>query len=86
MLQHFGSSFLCGAFVPVEWLPDTILKIAHILPSYWYIQTNEAVKTLETIDFETLKPILINMGVVLLFSLLFIVITNIITKKRRRIS
>ena len=67
-------------------MPDTILKIAHILPSYWYIQTNEAVKTLETIDFETLKPILINMGVVLLFSLLFIVITNIITKKRRRIS
>ena len=72
--------------MPVEWLPDTILKIAHILPSYWYIQTNEAVKTLETIDFETLKPVLINMGVVLLFSLFFGVVTNIITKKKRRIS
>lgn len=78
-----GSSFLCGAFVPVEWLPDTILKIAHILPSYWYIQTNETVKMLETINFETLKPILINMGVILLFLLLFIVITNIITRKKR---
>lgn len=78
-----GSSFLCGAFVPVEWLPDTILKIAHILPSYWYIQTNETVKMLETINFETLKTILINMGVILLFSLLFIVITNIITRKKR---
>ncbi len=21
-----GSSFLCGAFVPIEWLPDTVLK------------------------------------------------------------
>ena len=86
MLQHFGSSFLCGDFVPVEWLPDTILKIAHILPSYWYIKTNEAVKTLETINFETLKPILINMGVVLLFSLLFVIVTNIITKKKRKIN
>lgn len=83
MLQHFGSSFLCGAFVPVEWLPDAILKIAHILPSYWYIKTNEAIKTLEDISVETLKPILINMGVLLLFSLFFIVITNIITKKKR---
>ena len=67
-------------------MPDTILKIAHILPSYWYIQTNEAVKTLETINFETLKPILINMGVVLLFSLFFVVVTNIITKKKRKIN
>ena len=25
-----GSSFLCGAFVPMQWLPDTVLKIAHI--------------------------------------------------------
>lgn len=81
-----GSSFLCGAFVPIEWLPDNILKIAHILPSYWYIQTNEMVKTLETINLQTLKPILTNMGILLIFSILFIIITNIITKKRRTIA
>ena len=79
-----GSSFLCGAFVPVEWLPDNILKIAHILPSYWYIQTNEIVKTLEIINLETLKPIFTNMGVLLIFSVLFIIITNVITKKKRK--
>ena len=81
-----GSSFLCGAFVPMEWLPDNILKVAHILPSYWYIQTNEMVKTLETINLQTLKPILTNMGILLIFSILFIIITNIITKKRRKIA
>lgn len=81
-----GSSFLCGAFVPVEWLPNSILKIAHILPSYWYIQTNEKIKVLETINLETLKPILINMGVVILFSILFIFATNIITRKKRKIN
>lgn len=81
-----GSSFLCGAFVPIEWLPDNILKIVHILPSYWYIQTNEMVKTLETINLQTLKPILTNMGILLIFSILFIIITNIITKKRRKIA
>ena len=80
-----GSSFLCGAFVPVEWLPDNILKIAHILPSYWYIQTNEIVKTLEKINLETLKPIFINMSILLIFSVLFIIITNVITKKKRKI-
>ena len=79
-----GSSFLCGAFVPMEWLPDSILEFAHILPSYWYIQTNEIVKTLETINLETLKPIIINMGVLLIFSVLFIIITNVITRKKRK--
>lgn len=81
-----GSSFLCGAFVPVEWLPDTVLKIAHCLPSYWYIQSNEIVKTMEELNLETLKPIMINMGVVLLFSIGFVIVTNLIARKKRKIA
>lgn len=80
-----GSSFLCGAFVPVEMLPNLVLKIAHILPSYWYIQTNELMKTIETFNIETLKPIFTNMGVMILFSIIFIIITNIISKNKRKI-
>ena len=71
-----GSSFLCGAFVPVEWLPDSVLKIAHILPSYWYIQTNELVKELEVVNMESLQPIFINMLVVLGFSAIFVVLSH----------
>lgn len=81
-----GSSFLCGAFVPVEWLPDAVLKIAHCLPSYWYIQSNELVKTMEEFNMETLKPIMLNMGVVLLFSIGFVIVTNLIARKRRKIA
>lgn len=78
-----GSSFLCGAFVPVEWLPNSVLKVAHILPSYWYIQTNELVKELEVVNMENLKPIFVNMLVVLGFSVVFVVFTNLIAKKKR---
>lgn len=77
-----GSSFLCGAFVPVEFLPDFVLKIAHIFPSYYYINNNELITTLETIHLETLKPILLNMGVLLIFSVLFVLVTNFISKKK----
>ena len=80
-----GSSFLCGAFVPMQWLPDSVLKIAHILPSYYYISTNEILVNLETINFETLKTILINMVAILLFSFGFIIITNIISKRKQKI-
>jgi ABC-2 type transport system permease protein len=79
-----GSSFLCGAFVPAEFLPDSVLTIAHVLPSYWYIQTNDVVKKLETINFETLYPVFINISVLVGFSVLFIVIANVVSKKKLR--
>lgn len=77
-----GSSFLCGAFVPMEWLPDVVLKIAHILPSYYYISNNEIVANLETVNFETMKPILTNMGIMLIFGVAFIIITNVLSKRK----
>ncbi len=80
-----GSSFLCGAFVPMQWLPDTVLNIAHILPTYYYISNNEMVATLETINFESLKPIIINMAIIILFIIVFIILTNIIAKRKRKI-
>ncbi len=80
-----GSSFLCGAFVPMEWLPAAVLKIAHILPSYWYIKTNEMMKGIETVNMETMKPVFINMAVILGFSLLFITAANVISAKKRRL-
>lgn len=80
-----GSSFLCGAFVPMEWLPDSVLKVAHILPSYYYISSNEILTELEVFNFETMKPILMNMGIILIFAIAFIIITNIVSKKKRKI-
>ena len=80
-----GSSFLCGSFVPMEWLPKSVLTIAHVLPSYWYIKTNELLKTIEVINLNTLKPIIINMIIILIFAFVFILITNIISNKKRKI-
>ena len=80
-----GSSFLCGAFVPMEYLPKSVLNIAHILPSYYYIKNNNLISTLETINLVNLKPVLINMIILITFSIIFIIITNIITRRTRKI-
>lgn len=77
-----GSSFLCGSFVPMDWLPDSVISIAHILPSYYYISNNEMVADLEVINYDTIQPILLNMGIVLLFALGFIIVTNVISKRK----
>lgn len=80
-----GSAFLCGAFVPQEYLPTSVLNIAHILPSYWFIASNELIKKLELVNFETLKPIIINFSILVLFGVIFIIITLTSTKKKQKV-
>lgn len=80
-----GSSFLCGAFVPMEWLPDSVLKIAHTLPTYYYISTNEALKTLEKFNFASLKPLIVNMVIMLGFAIVFIILANVVSRRKRKI-
>ena len=80
-----GSAFLCGAFVPAQWLPKSVLTLAHILPSYWYINSNDLLANLEVINITTLNRIFINMAFVIGFSLLFIVLNNIASKRKRNI-
>lgn len=81
-----GSSFLSGAFIPMEWLPNSILSFAHILPSYYYIKTNELLKEIETFSLDTLMPIILNMAIILLFTAFFAMIANIISNTKRRIN
>lgn len=79
-----GSSFLCGAFVPMEFLPDIVLKIAHVLPSYYYIKNNNLISVIDSFDFEALRPVIINMLIMLCFMVLFVILTNVFSKKRQR--
>lgn len=80
-----GSAFLCGAFVPAEWLPESVLKIAHALPAYWYINSNELLKTIEATNFENLKPLFTNILVILGFSVVFIMINNVVSKRKQKV-
>ena len=80
-----GTSFLCGCFVPFEYMPDYVLKIAHILPTYYFVANNQLIKTIESFNMDTLKPIFINVGVVLAFTVVFVILSNCISKKKQRL-
>lgn len=80
-----GSSFLCGSFVPMEYLPNSVINIAHALPSYYFIKNNELIKTIESINLESLRPVLINGGILIIFIIGFMVINNIVLKRKERI-
>lgn len=81
-----GSSFLCGCFVPMQYMPSYVLKIARILPTYYYVINNETIKVIENINLETIKPLITNSLIVIIFSTIFILLTNYISKKKQVIN
>ncbi len=78
-----GSAFLCGAFIPTEWLPETVIKISRIFPTYWYVNSNDLLASLQTINITSLNQVIINMIVMLVFALIFIIINNLVSKKKQ---
>ena len=78
-----GSSFLCGCFVPFEFMPDYVIKIAHIFPTYYFVINNEALKVMDNFSLSNVCPLIFNMGIVLIFGVCFDIITNYVSKKKQ---
>lgn len=79
-----GSAFLCGAFVPAEMLPEGVLSFAHVLPAYYYINSNDLLASIEAFNYETLKPIINNFIILALFVIIFIVFNNVVSIIKRK--
>ncbi|MDD3452997.1 MAG: ABC transporter permease [Bacilli bacterium] len=77
-----GTSFICGSFIPVEYLPNTVVAISKVLPSYWFIQNNNLIKTIEVFNYNTIIPLIINMFIIIIFAFSFFMMAVIYNKKR----
>lgn len=75
-----GTSFLCGCFVPFEYMPNYVLKIAHLLPTYYFTYNNSLISEIEIFSFEKIAPLILNGMIILIFSAIFVVLTNIVCR------
>lgn len=82
-LLSLAPAFLSGAFVPTYFLPSFVLTIAHIFPTYWFIDTNNKITTLTEFSFNSFLTILPNLLILVLFSIIFIVANLVLSKKKR---
>ena len=82
-LLSLAPAFLSGAFVPTYFLPSFVLTIAHIFPTYWFIDTNNKITTLTEFNFNSFLTILPNLLILVLFSIIFIVANLVLSKKKR---
>lgn len=74
-----GMAFLCGIFVPVEFLGEGVVRVAHFLPAYWY---NQAAFNIDFHMSERLGSIFADMGIQILFAVAILVIGMVADRRR----
>ena len=75
-----GMSFLCGVFVPMEFLSDTVIKIAHFLPAYWY---QLALIHIQKHGTDNISKTFSYMGIQILFALALVTVGIIVSRKNQ---
>lgn len=75
-----GMAFMCGIFVPSEFLGDTVVKISKLLPAYWFTQGVNAIENLGTTSIGTIGSYL---GVELLFAAALWCVAMVVARNKR---
>lgn len=76
--------FLGGVFVPQEVFSDGIIKLVRFVPTYWYVKTNAAIGSMQTMHTELLQKILPQIGLVACYALAIFALTVALISVRRR--
>ena len=76
-----GFSFLGGVFVPLEFMGEGIIKIAHFLPSYWYILAAGFINSYS--DGAELSQLFGYLGIELIFAVTFFIAGGVAIKAKK---
>lgn len=77
-------SFLGGVFLPLEYMGETVLNVAKLTPTYWYISSLDSISTLSSFSLESLNPVLLGFFIQIVFTLTFISLSLAIGKYKDR--
>ena len=81
-----GSAFLCGAFIPVKYMPSFALKIAHIFPTFYFIDNNEYIASIKNFDKASYDFVLKNFIIMIIFIIFFLILNTLVTRFKRKVN
>ena len=75
-----GMAFLCGIFVPAEFLGTSVIRMSKVLPAYWFTKGVEVIDHLET---NSVMEIISHVGIQLLFASAFWCVAMVVSKNKK---
>lgn len=80
-----GMCFLCGVFVPLEYMNSGVKTVAKFLPVYWYEKTNDLLVQFSSITGDIRTDVLQSLGIQLVFAIAFVCIAMAVSKWKRSV-
>ena len=77
-------SFLSGAWVPTEWLPDAVVQAAKFTPGYWAAQAISGAYTATSMSADVIRPLLVDCGICALFAVAVFSVAVAVGRARAR--
>lgn len=79
-----GPSFISGVFVPQELLGSSVLSMAKVTPTYWYVTANNTIASIGTLQEAKTQSVFTFMLIVFGFGLLFFILSSLAGRRARR--
>lgn len=77
-----GTSFICGVFVPQEFMAPSVLNASRILPAYWYMHAHNTIVEY-TGNSSQIRTIFADFGIQLGFAVAILAICLMLTKMKQ---
>lgn len=77
-------SFLGGAWVPIEWLPDSLARAARLTPGYWADRAISGAYEATSMSAAVIGPLLVDCGICALFAVAVFSVAVAVGRARAR--
>ena len=77
-------SFLGGAWVPIEWLPDALARVARLMPGYWAERAISGAYDATSMSVDVIGPLLVDCGICALFAVAVFSVAVAVGRARAR--
>ncbi|MFR3769111.1 MAG: ABC transporter permease [Blautia sp.] len=82
-ILSLGMCFLCGVFVPLEYISKGVKTVSQFLPVYWYERANDILGSFTVLTENARIQIFQAVGIQLVFCIALVSLTLVISKYRR---
>ena len=76
--------FFGGVFVPREFFGESVMKVAKLFPTYWYIENNEMIGAVKTVTPAFKRSLFSHAGIVSAYAVGIFAITVVIIYRKRQ--
>ncbi len=80
-----GMCFLCGVFVPLEYMNTNVKTVSQFLPVYWYEKTNDQLAQFGNIVDSIQTDVFKSLGIQLVFVAAFVCIAMAVSKLKKHV-